>query len=254
KFEIKEWILCIPRVIDIDENTWWFRWKHRQLQKYTKNDDFIKLVNGNELIDLFKEWNLYNRFFQIENSEKIDEIYKHLIPQKIIRDSNLNPSVILFNNYDIKNEPYYLHRESDTQFNSALEFSNIWLFGKSGNGKTALVNRNLIQNKIQYCYCDLSPVTIEKYEDVFLEILFSIEEMFNIKRNIDETNLLKQISKILCHNKLSKIVVVIDELAVYDEVILQKIADSFIQLVTFHSKQSSNDDLKFIVTIASCKT
>ena len=25
KYELKEWILAIPRVIDIDENSWWFK-------------------------------------------------------------------------------------------------------------------------------------------------------------------------------------------------------------------------------------
>ena len=32
KYTLKEWILCIPRVIDIDENAWWFKWKKKQIQ------------------------------------------------------------------------------------------------------------------------------------------------------------------------------------------------------------------------------
>ncbi len=55
KYELKEWILCIPRVIDIDENSWWFKWKHKKLKEHSKDNSFIKLTNGNALIDLFKE-------------------------------------------------------------------------------------------------------------------------------------------------------------------------------------------------------
>jgi hypothetical protein len=80
KYELKEWILCIPRIIDIDENAWWFKWKHKQLRNYSKEESFIKLTNGNELIDLLKEYNLYNQIFKIEDSKKISEIHKAVVP------------------------------------------------------------------------------------------------------------------------------------------------------------------------------
>lgn len=254
KYELKEWILCIPRIIDIDENTWWFRWKHKQLKKHKKENVFIKLTNGNELIDLLKELDLYNQVFKIDDSIKLAEIHNYLLPKKVNITKDIKSSTILFNNYSNKNEPFYIHRDSDSEFNEALEISNIWLFGKSGFGKTALINRNLIQNKIQYCFCDLSPVTITKYEDVLVEILLTVEERFDIERDEKETNILKQISKILCLKGANKIIIVIDELSVSDETILKKIADSFIQLVTHYSNQSEKDELKFVVsTIADPK-
>ena len=104
KYELKEWILCIPRVIDIDENTWWFKWKHKQLKKHSKQTSFIKLTNGNELIDLLKELNLYTQVFKIDDSIKIDEIHKQLVQKKINLPKNTKPNTILFNNYTKKNE------------------------------------------------------------------------------------------------------------------------------------------------------
>jgi DNA replication protein DnaC len=251
KYELKEWILCIPRVIDIDENTWWFKWKHKKLKEYTKDKNFIKLTNGSELIDLLKELNLYNQIFKIEDSIKIDEIHRQLVPVKIDLPKNIKPNTVLFNNYSKKNEPFYLNRDSDSEFNNSLEISNIWLFGKSGVGKTALINRNLIQNKIEYCFCDLSPITITKVEDVLNEILLTIEDKFDLERDNSDTNILKQISQVLCKASSSRTIIVIDELSVSDNSTLKNIADSFIQLVTYYSNRTENNELKFVVSTIS---
>lgn len=251
KYELKEWILCIPSVIDIDENTWWFKWKHKKLKEHSKDQSFIKLTNGNELIDLFKELGLYNQVFKIEDSIKIGEIHKQLVPVTIDLPKDIKPSTVLFNNYSQKNEPFYLNRDSDSEFNKSLEISNIWLFGKSGVGKTALINRNLIQNKIEYCFCDLSPINITKVEDVLNEILVTIEDKFDLGRDNSNTNILKQISQILCRASSSKTIIVIDELSVSDNSTLKDIASSFIQLVTHYSNQAENNELKFVVSTIS---
>ena len=251
KYELKQWILCVPRVIDIDENTWWFKWKHKKLKEHTKEPSFVKLTNGNELIDLFKELDLYNQVFKIDDSIKIDEIHKQLVPVTINLPIDVKPSTVLFNNYSKKNEPFYLNRDSDSEFNKSLEVSNIWLFGKSGVGKTALINRNLIQNKIEYCFCDLSPITITKTEDVLNEILLTIEDKFDLERDNSEPNILKQISRILCSGSSNKTIIVIDELSVFDNSTLKNIADSFIQLVTHYSNQTEKNELKFVVSTIS---
>jgi len=65
KYELKNWVLCIPRVIDIDEHSWWFKWKHKKIEELGNEIEFIKLVNGNELIDLFKSNDLYNQVFNL---------------------------------------------------------------------------------------------------------------------------------------------------------------------------------------------
>ena len=74
-YELSEWILCIPRVFTQKDNEWWFEWKQNQGVE-------IKLMNGNELIDSMREYDVYNRVFQMEDSLKIQEIYNTLIPNK----------------------------------------------------------------------------------------------------------------------------------------------------------------------------
>jgi Cdc6-like AAA superfamily ATPase len=250
KYELKEWILCIPRVIDIDENSWWFKWKKKKIDEHTKSNSFIKLKNGNELIDLFKEQKLYNEVFKIDDAIKIDEIHKAVVPQQIASPKNGLPNVVLFNNYLKKREPYYLERQIDKEFINSLNLNNLWVFGNSGLGKTTLVNRNLIISSLEYCYCDLSPINITSSDNVLEEILCKIEEQFDIERDSKETNKIKNITQILC-NKGGKIIIVIDELSVPDNSVLKEIANDLVKLVTHFCNVSDHEELKFVVSTIS---
>ncbi|WP_426091301.1 hypothetical protein [Flavobacterium sp. DSR3-2] len=251
KYELKEWILCIPRVIDIDEHSWWFKWKDKKIKQHNKSKTFITIKNGNELITLFKEQDLYNQIFNIADSLKIDEIHKALMPKKIALPTEINPQIVLFNNYSKKCESFYLERELDVEFTNSLKLSNLWVSGGSGLGKTALVNRNLTNNNVEYCYCDLSPVTISASEDVLEEILCRIEEQFILERNSNEKNKIKQIAQILRLAGRRKIIIVIDELSVDDKSILKNIAKDLLNLVTHFSSFSEHDNLKFVVSTIS---
>ncbi len=250
KYELKEWVLCIPRVIDIDEHSWWFDWKKKKTDEHSKESPFISIKNGNELIDLFKEHGLYNQIFQIEDSRKIGEIHKALVPQPISLPKNGLPSVVLFNNYSKKCEPYYLERQIDKEFINSLNLNNLWVFGNSGLGKTTLVNRNLINSSLEYCYCDLSPINITSSDNVLEEILCKIEEQFDIERDSKETNKIKNITQILC-NKGGKIIIVIDELSVPNNSVLKEIANDLVKLVTHFCNVSDHEELKFVVSTIS---
>lgn len=253
KYKLKEWILCIPRVIDIDENAWWFKWKKKQLEKYSKNNDFIKLKNGNELIDLMKEYGIYNQVFRIEEASMIAEIHSMLSPPRVY-PVNKNVNSILWNNYSLICDPFYLEREIDREFINAIKHFNIWLYGKSGYGKTALINRNLLKNSIDICFCDLSPISVNCKEDVLNEILLNFEDKFCVRRNESERNLVKQICQILVAESSRNIVIVIDELSVSDNAILTSISDSLLQLVIYFNNQETDYELKFVIsTIPSPK-
>lgn len=256
KYKLKEWILCIPRIINIDENSWWFKWKHKKLAEHKKPSDFIKLKNGNELIDLLKEHNLYNRIFKIDDSIKINEIHDFLMPKRPETVTDVNPQVVLFNNYSKRCELYYFEREVDKEFFNSLKLSNIWVFGESGFGKTALVNRNLTKHDLEYCFCDLSPINIVSSEQVIEEVLIKIEEKFNTDRDPSKgSNKIKQIASILCDKSKRNIIIVIDELAVKDNNVLKSIASDLLNLVVHYNNLTTDGNLKFVVsTISSpCK-
>lgn len=250
-YELKEWILCIPRVIDIDEHSWWFKWKTKQLSLYSKSKSFITIKNGNELIDLFKKQNLYNTIFQLSDSIKIEEIHNAVVVKENKLPVEIVPQNILFTNYTKKNELYYLERSVDKEFMRSLEFNNIWISGNSGFGKTTLITRDLIENKKAYCYCDLSPISILSSIDVLQEILLQIEERFILDHNPHEKNTIKNITEILskvCHQE---IIIVIDELSVRDISILRDIANDLINLVNYFKNNINGNCLKFVVSTIS---
>lgn len=251
KYELKEWKLCVPRVIDIDEHSWWFKWKHKKIVEYSKNSTFIQIVNGNELIDLLKEHNLYNQIFKIDDSLKIEAIFDAVVQKKVEIPREINPKMVLFNNYSSQCEPFYYERGVDKEFINSLKINNIWVFGNSGIGKTALVNRNLTKNDLEYCFCDLSPINITNSSQVIDEILCKVEEKFDIERNSTIDNNIKQLTQLLCQAGKKKIIIVIDELSVKQSDVLKNIATDLMNLVVHYCNSTNEDSLKFVVSTIS---
>jgi Cdc6-like AAA superfamily ATPase len=178
--------------------------------------------------------------------EKSDHLKAHFnLKQKVMIKH------ILFNHYTAESEPYYCERPQDLEFIKSLDLNNLWIFGKSGVGKTAIINRNLTLNKNEYCYCDLSPIVVENENDVLNEILECIEDKFEVDRIISEKNIIKQITGVLRESKISKIVVVIDELGVDDEVLLKKIAAALMRLISYVTHNYKENGLMFTVSTIS---
>jgi hypothetical protein len=194
---------------------------------------------------------LYNQAFKIEDSLKLDAIFDAVVSKKPEIPSEVNPQKVLFNNYSKECEPYYLERNIDKEFINSLKLNNLWVFGDSGFGKTALVNRNLTKNDIEYCFCDLSPINIISSGQVIEEIIFKMEEKFQVERDTTFTNNIKQLTHLLCCAKKKKIIIVIDELSVKDDKILKDIASDLINLVVHYSNSSKNEELKFVVSTIS---
>ncbi|WP_196894171.1 hypothetical protein [Aureivirga marina] len=165
-----------------------------------------------------------------------------------IEQNDINPKAVLFNNYSPRNKEYYVERNIDNIFKNALNLNNLWIFGKSGVGKTAMIHRNLLNSNIKYCYCDLSPVDIYDSDIVLNEILSAIEDEFNLERNYNQKNVIKQISNLLCNLNSSKIIIAIDELSISNEEIYRKIANDLFNLVNYYNNQSEDDELTFIVS------
>jgi hypothetical protein len=80
-YELKNWILCVPKVLTKDESLWWSKWKSKMIKVYNKSDDFISLKNGNELIELMKLHDIYNTVFQMKDSLRLKDIHEKLIDQ-----------------------------------------------------------------------------------------------------------------------------------------------------------------------------
>lgn len=115
----------------------------------------------NKLNELKYFYGTYSSFesLWIQINVEIDQYIKNYNVDKSAK-KEIDPNIILFNNYSIKTESYYVERSPDIIYVESLKIENVWIYGKSGSGKTTLINRNLLLNNIRYCYCDLSPVTM----------------------------------------------------------------------------------------------
>lgn len=88
EYQLEKWILCIPIVLSLKPNQWWSRWKDKTISENNKNDEFIQLRNGNELLDLLKTNGLYDEVFDIENSLRIKDIHKAICSSTLRELSN----------------------------------------------------------------------------------------------------------------------------------------------------------------------
>lgn len=118
EYSLKEWILCIPKVLNIEEQKLWSNWKKRMNKDHSIEDDnFINLKNGNELIDLMKKHDLYRTIFKIE---ELNLLRNH---QKELEKTNHKLDNIEKNMYmDVHNEEKE-HEILIEIFNKAIERS-----------------------------------------------------------------------------------------------------------------------------------
>ncbi|MGL5706312.1 MAG: AAA family ATPase [Tannerellaceae bacterium] len=155
---------------------------------------------------------------------------------------------VLFNNYSKDVDEFYLVRDIDSTFLANFKSANLWIYGSSGIGKTALINRNLIKNSVEYIYCDFSPIDISCSDDILNEIISNIIEKYNLEFPGQSSNLIKDVSNLLSAIKINNIVIVIDELSIRDSMMLRNITEQLIRLINFHCNKSGQNQIRFIAS------
>jgi len=158
---------------------------------------------------------------------------------------------VLFNNYTRDVEEFYFERKIDEHFRNSLESGNLWIYGFSGIGKTALINRNLIHDSIEYVYCDFSPIDISSSQDVLNEIILTIIEKYNINSEYTSDNLIKKTCDLLSKIETKEMVIVIDELSINDSSMLKEITEQLVKLLNHHCNKSKCSCLRFIASTIS---
>jgi hypothetical protein len=79
EYELKEWNLCIPKALDIDEHKWWATWK----KKTTKKTGIeIDLLDSTALLGLLRKHKVDEEVFDLEDRGMIKEIHQHLIERE----------------------------------------------------------------------------------------------------------------------------------------------------------------------------
>lgn len=154
KYDTKSWTLCIINTLDLQQNKWWSSWKSNVETKYILPNQFIKLKDGNELVDLLKHYNLYNTAFEMEDSWKIAEIHQEIVKKNIIPDLDIktilrNSSYALLqqvrNYIENKTNTHIQRTETNAVYNwikteLPTDKKNILILkGEKGVGKSAIL-------------------------------------------------------------------------------------------------------------------
>lgn len=159
-----------------------------------------------------------------------------------------NFRLVLFNNYKTECEKYYFNRDIDDRFCKLITLGNVWIYGRSGIGKTALISRNLLINGYEVIFCDFSPVTIKNATDLLEEVSENICEKYSIVDTYEEENKIKKLRNHILAIDNSNIVIVIDELSIESPEILNEITQNIVQLITHYNNSRDNSNLKFVVS------
>lgn len=155
---------------------------------------------------------------------------------------------VLFNNYSKESEDYYISRKIDDVVLNFLKTGNMWIYGMSGIGKTAIINRNLIQNNIEFIYCDFSPIEITCSDSVIEEINLSITEKYGLLPIKKTDNKIKNACELLTQIESKDIVIVVDEISIDDNLLLKKVTDSIVKLITHYCNTANSTSLRFIIS------
>lgn len=153
EFETKSWTLCIINILDLKQNIWWSSWKSNLEDKYNLSNQFIKLKDGNELIDQLKQYNLYNTAFELEDSIKIEEIHNEIVKNNIVPKvdikavlRNTSYALLQVKNYFENNTSTHIQREETESIynwiNTDLQTNKknvLVLKGEKGVGKSAIL-------------------------------------------------------------------------------------------------------------------
>lgn len=155
EYETKSWTLCIINDLDLKQNIWWTSWKKNIEKTHGLPNDFINLKDGNTLLDLIKQQNLYNISFELEDSIKIDEIHDKIVKGNIVPEIQIDFRNILQNtSYALLQVKNYIEDRTNAHI-TRNEVQNIYdwlsadvplnqknvlvLKGEKGLGKSAIL-------------------------------------------------------------------------------------------------------------------
>lgn len=88
-YKTKSWTLCIINRLDLHQNIWWNGWKSRMEEKHQLDAGFIRLKDGNEIINMLKEHNLHSSCFEMEDSLKLEEIHTKIVKDNVVPQAKI---------------------------------------------------------------------------------------------------------------------------------------------------------------------
>ena len=152
KYQLSQWILCIPTTLTFKCVEWWEKWLNQQMVLHNFNN--IKLITGNELIEKLIEHQLYDDVFDIKNSKLLknnnrilnDLLSKNSNLERIVKETDIKLREILNHNKIFVEHHYYI-----MVHNLLIKHNCCVISGSPGVGKTITAG-NLVLDFINYGY------------------------------------------------------------------------------------------------------
>ncbi|WP_312716860.1 hypothetical protein [Sphingobacterium multivorum] len=137
-----------------------------------------------------------------------------------VKTLSIEPTLVnnvLFDVYDVSKEKYYLLRDIDENVIKSMNYTSIWVSGKSGRGKSLALFRNLIKGKIDYISVSLASCTglsiDEFFYEIYVELMLKLNPSETIERITDYRTIVRKINQILlAHYPGKTIFILIDEI------------------------------------------
>lgn len=160
---------------------------------------------------------------------------------------------VLFEVYLEENEEYYLPRKADKTFSNILGQYCIWIHGISGCGKTNLISRNLILNKIEYIQISLASCIGLEVIDLFKEMLYDLENKLNhfqhSKDNQNFSIVSRNILSILEDKcKDTNTIIFIEEIPISDSKYYEQFVTHFFSLLISKKLKHGLNNVKFVLS------
>lgn len=134
-FRASSWTLCLPIQLAKEEHIWWAEWKQRQEVEFNLGTDFIRLMDGLELIEGLKQYDLYDQVF--DEQVKLD--IKLLLARTAPKEFNLKTELARASNFlgELKN---YFSNNSQTHLKRKQTSEVLEWITSEPKGKETLEN------------------------------------------------------------------------------------------------------------------
>lgn len=215
EFEPKSWTLCIINLLDLSQNKWWSSWKKNVENNYNLSSNFIRLKDGNELVELLKENNLYNSSFELEDSIKLEEIHNKIMKGDVVPEIDVK-EVLKKASYPLLQVRNYIENKTITHITRnetksiydwiinelPIKQKNVLILkGEKGLGKSAILKD--LYEKLEKGGFDVIGIKADKFYSKSIPDLES--KLFDNLLTFD--TIIKKVEE-----KGTKIVVIIDQI------------------------------------------
>lgn len=164
-----------------------------------------------------------------------------------------NINTVLFDVYEKSLELYYIHRNSDNDFNNNITQFGIWLFGPSGCGKSNLIFRNLIFADKKFIQISLGSCVSQSIDEFFKEVLYELTAKTegisnqNFPNSYQESN--KAIIALLAkHFPNKELIVFIEEIPIESEAQYKEFTEKMLSLLIAKTYSSQLLNVKFVLS------